>query len=200
MNKTAYKIIQGILGVIFRPLFLFEIRGLENVPEGDGYIVCANHKSMWDPVFLTITLKEPINYMGKKELFENKIFNKIARGLGAFPVDRNNMDIRTLKDSIKRIKEGQILGIMPEGTRTKNIDRENMKDGVAYIALKAEADILPVEIVSKFRPFSKTYIYIKKPIKIDRYQDMKSKEAMVKVTDKLFSEIYGQQLKRLESR
>ncbi len=190
----AYKIVQFILGIILRPLFLFEIRGQENIPEYDGYILCANHKSNWDPIFLAISIDNPINFMAKKELFENPILAWLLAGFGVFPIDREGRDLKTIKDSVKRLDNGAILGIMPEGTRTKTTARENMKEGVAYIALKAHANILPVEIVSKFRPFSKTYIYIKEPIDIGNYKEMKSKEAMIKITDRLYYDIYEHQL------
>lgn len=190
----AYKIVQSILKIIFKPLFRISVTGKENIPKDNGYIICANHKSNWDPVFLAITFDDEINFMGKKELFDIPVLGAIIRGLGAFPVDREGRDIRSLKDSIKRLKNGRNLGVMPEGTRTKDIDRSNMKEGVAYIALKADADLLPVEIISNFKPFSKSYVYIKEPIKINRYKNLKSKEAMVKITDQIFEEIYAKQL------
>ena len=189
-----YKIVRTIANIIIRPLFLLQIEGLENIPEDEGYIICANHKSNWDPVFLAITFKEQIHFMGKKELFDIPVLSSILKGLGVFPVDRNGRDLKSLKYSIKLIKEGKNIGIMPEGTRTKTIDRSNMKDGVAYLALKSKADILPVEIISSFHPFKKTYIYINKAIKASDYKNLKSREAMKLITDDLYKGIYKRQL------
>lgn len=195
----AYKIVQTILKILFKPLFRIEVIGKENIPIENGYIICANHKSNWDPVFLAIAFEEPISFMGKKELFDIPVFGNIAKGLRAFPVDRDNRDLKSLKETIKRLKVGENIGIMPEGTRTKNISRDNMKEGVSFIALKANKDIVPVEIISKFRPFSKSYVYIKEPIKISKYKNIKNKEAMVKITDQIYQGIYEIQLEQLES-
>lgn len=189
-----YRILRIIAKIIISPLYRVKVVGSENIPQDDGYILCANHKSMLDPIFIAIAFPSQINFMGKKELFENKFLAGFLNGLGAFPVDREGRDLSSLKNSIKLLKEEKTLGIFPEGTRTQNIARENMKDGVAYIALKAKKDILPVEIVSTFKPFRKTYIYINEVINVDKYLNMKSKEAMAKMTDQVYLDIYKRQL------
>lgn len=190
-----YRILRIIAKIIISPLYRVKVVGSENIPQDDGYILCANHKSMLDPIFIAIAFPSQINFMGKKELFENKFLAGFLNGLGAFPVDREGRDLSSLKNSIKLLKEEKTLGIFPEGTRTQNIARENMKDGVAYIALKAKKDILPVEIVSTFKPFRKTYIYINEIINVDKYSNMKSRQAMVKMTDEIYLHIYKNQLK-----
>lgn len=189
-----YKVLRAIANIIFRPLFRVHVEGYENIPLDDGYIICANHKSNWDPIFLAIVFKRPIHFMGKKELFDVPLLGGLLRNVGVFPVDRDSRDLKSLKHSINLIKEGKLIGIMPEGTRTKNIDRSNMKDGVAYVALKSDADILPVEIVSRFIPFTKTYIYINEVIKVENYKNMKSRQAMELMTDDIFKGIYKRQL------
>lgn len=189
-----YKIFRIIAKIIIWPLYRVHVVGIENIPKDEGYILCANHKSMLDPIFLAIAFPSHIRFMGKKELFNNKLLGGLLNALGAFPVDRESRDLASLKKSIKLLKDEKTLGIFPEGTRTLNIARENMKDGVAYIALKAKKDILPVEIVSTFKPFRKTYIYINEVINVDKYLNMKSKEAMAKMTDQVYLDIYKRQL------
>lgn len=189
-----YKILKFIIAIFIYPIFRVKVIGRENIPESQGYILCANHKSNWDPIFLAIAFPSNIRFMAKKELFENKLLAGLLKSIGVFPVDREGRDLSSLKNSIKLLKDENVLGIFPEGTRTHEISRQNMKDGVAYIALKAKKDILPVEIVSSYKPFRKTYIYINEPINVDNYLNMKSKEAMVKMTDEVFNEIYKRQL------
>lgn len=195
-----YRILRLIVFIIFRPLFRIRVRGYENLPKEGGYIICANHKSNWDPLFLAISIRRPIKFMAKKELFENGFLKVLLKALGAFPVDREGRDLKSLKNSIKLLKDENILGIFPEGTRTKNIARENMKEGVAYIGLKAKSDIVPIEIISTFKPLRKTYININEVIKIDEYQNLKSKEAMVDITDRIYKGIYKEKLQALEKK
>lgn len=189
-----YRLLQFIVTILIGPIFRLRVIGRENIPDDDGYILCANHKSNWDPVFLAIIFSSKIKFMGKKELFENKFLAVFLRSIGVFPIDREGRDLKSLKNSIKLLKDGKVLGIFPEGTRTHNINRKNIKDGVAYIAIKAKKDILPVEIVSTYKPFKKTYIYINEPIDVNKYLNMKSKEAMVKMSDEIFNGIYKKQL------
>ena len=189
-----YKILKFIIAIFIYPIFRVKVIGREYIPENQGYILCANHKSNWDPIFLAIAFPSNIRFMAKKELFENKLLAGLLKSIGVFPIDREGRDLSSLKNSIKLLKDENVLGIFPEGTRTHDISRQNMKDGVAYIALKAKKDILPVEIVSSYKSFRKTYIYINEPINVDNYLNMKSKEAMVKMTDEVFNEIYKRQL------
>ncbi|WP_262122137.1 lysophospholipid acyltransferase family protein [Anaerococcus sp. Marseille-Q5996] len=189
-----YRIFRIIAKIIIWPLYRVHVVGIENIPKDEGYILCANHKSGFDPIFLAIAFPPQINFMGKKELFENKFLAVLLKAFGVFPVDRERRDLASLKNSIKLLKEEKTLGIFPEGTRTNNIARENMKDGVAYIALKAKKDILPVEIISTYKPFRKSYVYINEVINVDKYLNMKSKEAMAKMTDQVYLDIYKRQL------
>lgn len=176
--------------VILKPLLRIKVDGLENLKENDKIIVCANHKSFLDPVLLAIVLPRKINFMAKKELFDKPLVSKFLRSLGAFPVDRFAFDMKSLRHSLKLIKEDKVLGVFPEGTRVKEANREKVKDGLAYLAIKGKADILPVEIISTYRPFKQTYIYINEIIKVDDYLSMKNKDAMKKMTDKVYERIY----------
>ncbi|MDU3199078.1 MAG: 1-acyl-sn-glycerol-3-phosphate acyltransferase, partial [Anaerococcus hydrogenalis] len=78
----------------------------------------------------------------------------------------------------------------PEGTRVKEIKRENIKDGAGYIALKSKTDILTIEIISSYKPFFKTNLYIKNLVKIENFKEYKSKDAMEKIMDETYEKMY----------
>ncbi|WP_105300618.1 lysophospholipid acyltransferase family protein [Anaerococcus marasmi] len=179
-----------LLKIICIPIFRIRVKGLENMEETDKVIVCANHKSLLDPIFLAISMPQRIYFMAKKELFDKPLLGGLLRALGAFPVDRSGRDLKALRASVTLVNEDKILGIFPEGTRVKEAKRENVKDGVAFIALKAKADIMPVEIISTYKPFRKSEILIKKPIPVKEFASFKNKEAMKKMTDKVYDKIY----------
>lgn len=185
-----YKFLLVLVKVIIYPIFRIEVKGRENLPEEGPFILCANHWSNWDPIFLAGAFHKSISFMGKKELFDIKILGKFLESLYAFPVDRENISIKSVRRSVDIINDGRILGIFPEGTRVSEIDRKNIKDGAGYIALKADSDIIPVEILSTYRPFRKTKIIFKKPLKIDNYKEYKRKIAMEKLMDDTFFAIY----------
>lgn len=185
-----YNFLVVLLKIICIPIFRIKVKGLENIEETDKIIVCANHKSLLDPIFLAISLPQRIYFMAKKELFDKPFVGGFLKALGAFPVDRFGRDLKALRASVALVNEEKILGIFPEGTRVKEAKRENVKDGVAFIALKAKADIMPVEIISTYKPFRKSEILIKKPIAVSEFASLKNKEAMKKMTDRVYDKIY----------
>ena len=179
-----------LLKIICIPIFRIRVKGLENMKETDKVIICANHKSLLDPIFLAISMPQRIYFMAKKELFDKPLLGGLLRALGAFPVDRSGRDLKALRASVSLVNEEKILGIFPEGTRVKEAKRENVKDGVAFIALKAKADIMPVEIISTYKPSRKSEILIKRPIPVKDFASLKNKEAMKMMTDRVYDKIY----------
>lgn len=185
-----YRIVAAILKVLFFPFFRVKVYGKENIPDKNNLIVCANHRSNLDPIFLAMYMPIGLNFMAKKELFEVPILKRILGWAGAFPVDRKGSDLKALRHAVGIVKEEKVLGIFPEGTRVKDIKRSNMHEGVGFIALKSKADILPVEIISSYKIFSRVDIYIKEPLDTSAYQGLKNKEAMKKISDDIFKNIY----------
>lgn len=195
-----YKVLRAILIFFIKPIMRVHVDGLENLPENNDYILCANHKSNWDPIFLAISIPNQIYFVAKKEITTWPIIGWLVNKLGVIPVERDGRDLASLKHCIKLLKEDKTIGIMPEGTRTKNIDRANMKDGVSFMALKAKVDIIPVEIISTFKPFRKTFVNIHEPVRLDKYLDMKTKVAMEEMTDEVFTKIYTSKFGEIEGR
>lgn len=185
-----YRLIYSILRIIATPLFRIRVHGIEKIPENGKYIVCANHKSMIDPVFIALALDRQVHFIAKKELFEVPVLKNILKFLKAIPAQRDGKDLSVLRDSIKIIKSGKILGIFPEGTRVKEVKRENIKDGAGYIALKSKTDILTIEIISSYKPFFKTDLYIKNLVKVEDFKNLKSKDAMEKIMDETYEKMY----------
>lgn len=185
-----YNIVVAILRVLFFPFYRIKVHGKENIPENSDIIACANHWSNLDPFFLALGLPIKFNFMAKKELFEIPVLRNILKAAGVFPINRQGNDLKALRYAIGLIKDGKTLGIFPEGTRVKQISRDNMHEGVGFIALKAKADILPIEIITNYKLFSGVDIYVKEPIDIRKFQEIKNKEAMNMISDEIFENIY----------
>lgn len=158
-----YKSFRFIANVIFKTIYRIEIVNKDKIPKEGRFILCSNHISIFDPVVLSIIVPREIAWMGKKELFENKIFAKLFHKLGVFPVDRNETELSTIKHSMKVLKNEGILGIFPEGTRVKEMKLENAKSGVALIGIKMKSPILPVYIEGTYKPFSKLKVIFGDP-------------------------------------
>jgi len=151
VNKL-YRVIKFLFGWIFRILYGLRIKGKENEPLGESFVICANHTSLMDVVPLVIALKTQIRFMGKKEIFKVPILRGFAKGMGGYPVDRKTGDVSAIKKTIEILKnEHGCVGIFPQGTRQpyKNPRETQIKDGAGMVAIKAGVGILPVAIKTK---------------------------------------------------
>ena len=132
----------------FMPLFYkIEYIGLENIPKDKKFIVAPNHISYFDPFLMGEAIKQPIAFMGKKELFDNKIIAYLIDRLGCFAVNREKLEVSTIKTAINIFKtQNWLLGIFPQGGIRRNKKIEKINKGFAVISKQMKTDILPVGI------------------------------------------------------
>ena len=185
-----YRFLVSIVSVLVKLIYRVKINGIENLKDDQPFIISANHIHIFDPVILATLTKRQIFFLSKKELFEKKLFAKFFGKLGVIPIDRDNTDIKAIKSCFRVIRDGNILGIFPEGTRVKTVDINNMKKGVALIALKNKVNILPIHIEGTYRIFSKITVDIYPMIEINNFENMEDSEAIDKLTEELFYKIY----------
>lgn len=139
LRPLGKKIINGLYDVHYI--------GLENIPAEGGFIIASNHVKAIDPVFIALGVENrQIHFMGKKELFEKPIIKTLFKKVNGFPIVRGGADKEALDYAERVVKEGHILGIFPEGTRSKDNKPARAKSGIGLIAKEAKADILPVSI------------------------------------------------------
>lgn len=187
-----YKIIKSIVSVMFRMIYRINIVNEDELINNKKLIICSNHVHIFDPIILTIIFPNQIHWMGKKELFENKLLNYIFLNLGAFPVDRNGVGLSTIRTSTKILNNDSTLGIFPEGTRVKELDLNNAKPGIALISIKTQTPILPIYIETSYKPFSKINIYIGEKLEFtESYNKRLSSEDYKLKGEKVLKEIYN---------
>ena len=134
-------IVRTILSLFYK----IEFSGLENVPKDRKFIVAPNHISYFDPFLAGEAIDCPVSYMAKKELFENKTLAYLIDRLGAFAVNREKLEVSTMKTAINVFKTPDwVLGIFPQGGIRKNHKIEKVNKGFAVIAKQMKANILPI--------------------------------------------------------
>lgn len=148
-----YKLLKLFLFILFKLLFRCRVTGQENIPQAGGVIIAANHLSLWDPPFLATFVPRPIHYMAKEELFAIPGLGWIIRRLNAFPVRRGAADRTAIRTAIAILEGGECLGLFPEGTRSKDGSLGPAEQGVALIAAKAGAIIVPAAIIGTNKGF-----------------------------------------------
>ena len=174
-NIKFYNTIKRILKGPMKLVFNAKVSGLENLPD-KPYILAGNHKTMFDVVFLITNIPDEIHFMAKKELFKYKILRDIFSKMGSFPVDRNKADIKAIKESLRILKNNEVLGIFPEGTRNKTDEiLLPFKEGVTSIASKTNSLIVPFGIGREFKR-NKIKLNIGKPINIKDIEKEKQTE------------------------
>ncbi|MBE6875647.1 MAG: 1-acyl-sn-glycerol-3-phosphate acyltransferase [Ruminococcus sp.] len=143
LYTIAMLIVRGVLHLWYDLKF----EGRKNIEKGKPYIFVSNHRSYLDPVLVALSGYGRFGFMAKKELFEgNKAFSALIRWLGAFPVERGSGDMQVIETSAEYIRNGKNLLIFPEGTRSKTGRIGKGKSGVALVASRVHADIIPIGI------------------------------------------------------
>ncbi len=142
-----YKFLQFVVRSFFRIFYRVKIIGKENIPLNQKIILCCNHISYADPVIIDAFFPRPVFFMAKVEIF--KIANFISNFLiffNAFPVNREKFDRSSLRHSLEVLKNNEVLGIFPEGTRSPSGEVKEGQKGVGLIALLSGSNILPMAI------------------------------------------------------
>lgn len=159
MNKL-YKFGRVVCEIFVKIAYRLEINGLDNLPDDRNFILCSNHRTYLDPVFLGLRIKPELNFMAKEELFKKPVLGFIIKKLGAFPVGRGKGDTKALDTAVETIRSGRVLAIFPEGTRSKTGELKRFKSGAVMVAAKTGADIVPAAISFKKKLRFRTHVVL----------------------------------------
>ncbi len=180
-----------IIFTLLRPFIPCKVYGKENI-KGNKTIYICNHQSICDIIVLLAHLPLNTFFMAKKEVFQNKFFGLILKKVGAFPVDRQAVDLKSIKVACSKINENNNLMIFPQGTRkdSPQILLEDMHSGVGMIALKTGATVIPMMFKSKPQFFKRNVLIIGKPMDLSEFKDKKPNSTVLseftqKATDEL---------------
>lgn len=171
-SRPLYSVVRPLAGLITKTKYKINYIGADNLPEGGGFILAANHITALDPVVVSVGCDKTMHFMAKDELFKNKLIGWAMSQLNAFPVDRTKFDEDAINYAITLVKNGGILGIFPEGTRSPDYTPQKGKGGVCYIAKMCKCDVVPVSIYTCDEAKTGTRLTVRygKPIK---HEDLK---------------------------
>jgi 1-acyl-sn-glycerol-3-phosphate acyltransferase len=124
--------------------------GMHNIPATGGVLVVSNHQSHFDPPLVGLGCRRPMNYLARSSLFRFGPFRWLIRSLNAIPIEREGIGLGGIKESLKRLKRGEMVAIFPEGRRTKDGQIGPFLPGFTTLAVRAKAAILPAAIEGAF--------------------------------------------------
>ncbi len=174
-----YQILRLIGKPIINLLFLPKIIGKKNTRHKGRAVIISNHLSMWDPLFIAVVFRRQIFWMGKIELFKNKLARIFFYAVKAFPVRRGEGDLAAIRHAFKILRSGKLFGIFPEGTRVKSNEISRFEPGTAMIALKNDAPVIPVYIKGQYKLFKRMKLIIGEPIQLSNYVGTKTDQSTV---------------------
>ncbi len=143
----AYKIVRYFIRLIFHLIARIEFVGFENMPAAKSYVIASNHIGRLDAALVYYVLDRPdIILLIAEKYRQNFFWRWLAKQVNGIFIDRFNPDIRALRQALKRLQNGGVLAIAPEGTRSKTGVLIEAKPGGIYLAWKAGVPILPVAV------------------------------------------------------
>lgn len=178
--------------VVYNVIYPVKVEGLENIPAEGGCVLCANHLSARDPIYIAVRVRNRhIRFMAKAELFKFKPLAAIIRGLMAFPVDRGHNDLNAVRTALKVIADGHILGLFPQGTRSRDNTPTPMLNGVSMIALRAGKPVIPAYIGGPYRLFRRTLLRFGKPVDLSDFGRRMDGETLNAATHRIEEAVWG---------
>ena len=170
LKKVRRFIVKHTLAGLYRLAFRVKRIGTENLVSDEGLIVCANHLNTLDAAGVNLFNKGNIRFIAKDDLFRFKTLSRLGHLFNVIPIKRNSSDLASVKLCLKALKNKEIIGIFPEGTRKGLKKHAEIKNGAVYLAYKANVKIVPVGISGSFKPFSKVVFNYGKPIDIASFK------------------------------
>ncbi len=201
-----YSFMKATLGSAMKLFYQPWIRGQQNIPDEGPAILASNHLAVIDSFFLPLMIRREVVFMGKSDYFtgkgvKGKAVAAFMRGVGTVPVDRSGgkASEAALRTGLKRLAEGELFGIYPEGTRSPDGRLYRGKTGVARLALESGAPVIPVAMIGtniaqpigqKIPKLHRIGIVIGEPMDFSRYAGMSSDRFVLRsITDEIMYEI-----------
>ena len=179
--KLSQEMVRWFFRVFLMLFFRIRVHGLENYPAHEGLIVCLNHQSFLDAIITGVVVPRPVNYLGRKSLFESASLAWFMRLNDTIALDREGAGIGGMKETLRRIKRGESVAMFPEGTRTPDGEFHSIKLGFCAIAKRTRSTLVPICFDGAFQAFPRTrtlprpgqiHAVMGKPIPFEEYESL----------------------------
>lgn len=177
INPTFLRCFKAVGRAVCKTYLRVYCEGVDNVPREGAFLIVVNHLSGLDPFLIGFMIDRPVYCLAKVELYRGPILTWFLNSLGYIPLDRSTLDISAMRIVLQLLKNGEAIGIAPEGTRSRTGEMLPFAHGATKLALHAQVPLLPVGIHGTrelmppgafyFKP-GKVYIKIGKPFDLSK--------------------------------
>ncbi len=155
-KRVWYQFLHVSCRLLAVTLYRYRAAGRDRVPSSGGVLVLSNHQSYLDPLVVGLTIDRRLNYLARDTLFRFAPFRWLIQSLDAIPIDREGLGLSGLKETLRRLKRGEMVLAFPEGTRTPDGEVGQLMPGFTSVARRAGVPLLPVGLDGPFDAFPRT--------------------------------------------
>lgn len=185
---NLYPLGKFLISTVCYPLYRIKVIGKENFPKEGGVLLCTNHIDNLDPPVVGITCPRTVHFMAKEELFDKPILKTLLPQVQAYPVKRGMSDREAFRKTIKLLRDNKVVGLFPEGTRSKTGEIGKGLAGAGFFALKGgDAKVVPCAIIGPYKAFSQLKVVYGEAMDMTPYRERKA--SAEEVTDAIMAEI-----------
>ncbi len=141
-----YGAVQRIVRLTVLPFVSVKVEGRDRLATPGAVLVAPVHRSHLDSVVLGGLGERRLRALAKESLFGNAVFRWVIAALGAFPTKRGEADLESMRAAIDILKNDEMMIVFPEGTRQRGDEVGELFDGIAFLAARSKARILPIGI------------------------------------------------------
>lgn len=199
MSDVFWKVCRLTIAPLIQATWRVRVKGGEHIPKKGPAVLASNHLSFLDHFILPLATWRTIYFISKAEHFEQPVKSWFFKRWGVIPLKRGAGDQDAFERALQVLREGELFGIYPEGTRSLDGKLHKGRTGVARIAIMAQAPIIPAAMVGTFQAmpkgqnkprFNKLEVRLGPPIDVSPYYGQENdREVLRFVTDEVMRAI-----------
>jgi 1-acyl-sn-glycerol-3-phosphate acyltransferase len=168
--------------------------GRAHLPPSGGGLVCANHQSVLDPVLVGLACDRRLNYLARQSLFRFAPFRWLIEWYDAIPIERDGLGLSGVKETLKRLKRGELVLMFPEGTRSRDGSIGPLKPGFTSLARRGRVPLIPVAVVGAYQMWPRSrrwpwpvpiWIEFGPPIDVAEVESLSDEELLARLREAL---------------